>query len=121
MEQILLSFVQDLLKNNTIPVHCITLPCEDYSWLDFGLRSTILENHEHDFIQSYLDKLKENTIYYLKDTLHCIYTILRIPDSPGLMICGPVLLEEMPPSRLKEVFRKMKIPERQSCRAFICG
>ncbi len=113
MEQILLSFVQDLLKNNTIPVHCITLPCEDYSWLDFGLRSTILENHDHEFIRSYLDKLNENTIYYLKDTLHCIYTILRIPDSSGLMICGPVLLEEMPPDRLKEVSRKMKIPERQ--------
>lgn len=113
MEQILLSFVQDLLKNNAIPIHCITLPCEDYSWLDFGLRSAILENHDHEFISNYLDKLKENTIYYLKDALYCTYTMMRIPNSRRLMVCGPVLLEEMPPSRLKELFRKMKIPENQ--------
>ena len=113
IEQVLLSFVQDLLKNNTIPVNCITLPCEDYSWLDYSLRATILENHDHEFIQMYFNKIKTNTIYYLKDTLHCTYTILRIPDSPILMICGPVLFEEMSPARLKEVFRKMKIPESQ--------
>ncbi len=113
IEQILLSFVQDLLKNNTIPVNCITLPCEDYSWLDFGLRATILENHDHEFIKTYLQQIKPNTIYYLRDTLHCTYTIFRIPDSSKLMICGPVLFEEMSPARLEEVFRKMKIPENQ--------
>ncbi len=112
IEQIL-SFVQDLLKNNTIPVNCVTLPCEDYSWLDFGLRATILENNDHDFIQIYLEQVKQNTIYYLKDTLHCTYTIFCIPDSRELMICGPVLFEEMSPARLNEVFRKMKIPESQ--------
>ncbi|MCH5726365.1 hypothetical protein MMB10_25870, partial [Salmonella enterica] len=76
-------------------MNCITLPCEDYSWLYYGLRATILENHDHEFIQMYFNKIKTNTIYYLKDTLHCTYTILRIPDSPILMICGPVLFEEM--------------------------
>ena len=49
--------MQDLLKNNNIPVHLITPPCEDYSWLDFGLRSTILEDHDEEFIRDYLDKL----------------------------------------------------------------
>ncbi len=113
MEQILLNFVQDLLKNNTIPVSCVTLPCEDYSWLDFGLRATILKNHDHEYIRTYLDKLEENIIYYLKDTLRCVYTFFRIPDSTKVLICGPVLFEEMPPAKLNEVFRKMKIPEIQ--------
>lgn len=113
MEQILLKFVQDLLKNNTIPVSCVALPCEDYSWLDFGLRATILKNHDHEYIRTYLDKLEENIIYYLKDTLRCVYTFFRIPDSTKVLICGPVLFEEMPPAKLNEVFRKMKIPEIQ--------
>lgn len=49
----------------------------------------------------------------MKDTLHCTYTILRIPDSQELMICGPVLFEEMSPARLEKVFQKMRIPEKQ--------
>lgn len=30
IKEILLSFVEDLLRNNNIPVHLISLPCEDY-------------------------------------------------------------------------------------------
>lgn len=113
IKEILLSFVQDLLKNNNIPVHCATMPCEDYSWLDFGLRSTILEDHEHEFIQDYLNKVEPNIIYHLKDTLRCTYTIFQVPGSQELMICGPVLFEEMSPALLQDVIQKMKIPEKQ--------
>lgn len=83
------------------------------SWLDFGLRATILEDHDHEFIRSYLNKAEPNTIYHLKDTLRCTYTILRIPDSKNLMLCGPVLFEEMSPAVLQDVIQKMKIPEKQ--------
>lgn len=113
IKKLLLSFVQDLLKNNNIPVHLVTPPCTDYSWLDFGLRSTILEGHDHKFIQDYLDKAKPNIIYHLKDTLHCTYTILRIPDSQELMICGPVIFAEISPSLYQDVIQKINIPEKQ--------
>ena len=105
--------MQDLLKNNNIPVHLITPPCEDYSWLDFGLRSTILEDHDEEFIRDYLDKLAPNTIYHLKDILQCTYTFLQVPDSQQVMVCGPVLFAEISPSLFQDVIQKMKIPEKQ--------
>lgn len=111
MNEILLSFVQDLLENNRIPVHFITLPCEDISWMDYGLRSDILPDHKPDFDHNFLKDLKENTIYHLKDTFQCSYSILRVPDSNKLMICGPVLFEEMRPSRLNDIAAKIQLPQ----------
>lgn len=111
MQEILLSFVQDLLENNRIPVHFITLPCEDISWMDYGLRSDILPDYKPDYSHNFLKDLKGNTIYHLKDTFQCSYSILCIPDSQKLMICGPVLFEEIRPSRLNEIAAKIQLPQ----------
>lgn len=111
MKEILLSFVQNLLENNRIPVHFITLPCGDISWIDYGLRSDILPDLKPDFDHNFLEDLKENTIYHLKDTFQCSYSILCIPDSNKLMICGPVLFEEIRPSRLNDIAAKIQLPQ----------
>lgn len=111
VRQTLLSFVKDLLENNRIPVHFITPPCEDYDWLDGGLRRAIFENYQPEFLHRYFEELRENTICHLRDTFHCTYSFLRIPGSTKLMVCGPVLFEEMRPSRLNEITTKMQLPQ----------
>lgn len=108
----LLPFVQHLLENNRIPVHFITLPCNDISWMDHGLRSEILSDSNPDFMKNFLNnELKENTLYHIKDIFHCSYSILRIPDSSTLMFCGPVLFEDMRPSRLNDIAAKIQLPQ----------
>ncbi len=111
MKEILLSFVQKLLESNRIPVHFVTIPCEDATWLDFGLRSDILTDYEPGHVKDYLNRLKEKTIYHLRDTFQCSYSILRTPDSNMLMVCGPVLFEEMRPSRLNTIAAKIQLPQ----------
>lgn len=111
MKEILLSFVQKLLESNRIPVHFVTLPCKDATWLDCGLRSDILTDYEPGLAKDYLDRLKEKTIYHLRDTFQCSYSILRTPDSSTMMICGPVLFEEMRPSRLNSIAAKIQLPQ----------
>lgn len=106
-----MSFVQDLLENNRIPVHFVTFPCDNIKWLDGGLRSDILPDYKPDFMHNFLKDLKENTIYHLKDTFQCSYSIFRIPDSSALMVCGPVLFEEMRPSRLNGIAAKIQLPQ----------
>ncbi|MDE6622672.1 MAG: helix-turn-helix domain-containing protein [Lachnospiraceae bacterium] len=107
----LLSFVQDLLENNRIPVHFITLPCKDVAWMDCGLRSDILPDYKPNYTYNYLNSLKEKTIYHLKDTFQCSYSIFRIPDNSTVMVCGPVLFEEMRPSRLNCIAAKIQLPQ----------
>lgn len=110
MKEILIPFVQDLLENNRIPVHIVTLPYMADTWLDCGLRSDIMPNHKPDHINEHLNDFKENTIYHIKDTFQCAYSIFRIPDSDTLMVCGPVLFEEMHSSRLNDIAAKIQLP-----------
>ncbi|MDE6219712.1 MAG: helix-turn-helix domain-containing protein, partial [Lachnospiraceae bacterium] len=80
-------------------------------WLDCGLRSDILPDYKPDFTQNFLNHMKEKTVYHLKDTFQCSYSIIRIPDDSRLMVCGPVLFEEMRPSRLKSIVAKVQLPQ----------
>lgn len=42
MEKIVLDLIQELLTADGIPYHRIACPCEDWDWIDFGLRTRIL-------------------------------------------------------------------------------
>ena len=42
MEQILYDFIKDLFTLNDMPIHFVKLPCQDWDWMDLGLRSKIL-------------------------------------------------------------------------------
>ena len=56
MREILLTFVQNLLENNRIPVHFVALPCADVPWMDCGLRADILPDYAPDSVQDYLNR-----------------------------------------------------------------
>lgn len=108
---ILLEFVRSFLENNRIPTHFVTSADNDYAWMDGGLRADILQNYKTDFVREFINTLKDRTICHLKDTFQCSYSLLRIPGSNLLMICGPVLFEEMRPSRLNDIAAKLQLPQ----------
>lgn len=105
-----LGFVRDLLENNRIPTHFIT-SSDDLRMLDCGLRIDILQDYKTDLACKFLNNMQEKTIYHLKDTFQCSYSIFRIPDSELLMVSGPVLFEEILPSRLNDITVKLQIPQ----------
>lgn len=99
----LVGFVEDYLKSNCIPVHHVTLPCSDYSWLDYGLRRAIPNSGGYRPIQHYFESVGPGTIYHLQDMFFCVYTIFCLPDSEELMVCGPVMFgDESFPARAAE-------------------
>lgn len=110
-QKTLLFFVKSLLENNRIPVRFIPPTCEDLAQVDCGLRVTILQNYKPEATLSFLNTLKENTIYHLKDTFQCSYSILRLPNSDMLMVSGPVLFEEMRASRLNDIASRLQLPQ----------
>ncbi len=110
-QKTLLSFVQSLLENNRIPIQFTSPSCENFTQMDYGLRATILRDYKPDTMFTFLSNLKDKTIYHLKDIFQCSYSILRLPDSDTLMICGPVLFEDMRSSRLNEIAAKLQLPQ----------
>lgn len=109
--QTLLGFVRDLLENNRIPTHFISSPSDDLTWLDGRLRSDILRDYQPALLQEFLSTLKGSTIYHIKDTFQCSYSFLCIPGSELTMVCGPVLFEEIRPSRLNDIVAKKQLPQ----------
>ncbi|MFG6369869.1 MAG: helix-turn-helix transcriptional regulator [Lachnospiraceae bacterium] len=109
-QKTVLSFVQNLLKNNRIPVQFVSPSCENFAQMDYGLRTAILHDYKPDAIHAFLGTLKDKTICHLKDIFQCSYSILRLPDSDMLMVCGPVLFEEMRSSHLNEIITRLQLP-----------
>lgn len=108
-----LSFVTEYLKSNQIPVRIFKPPCESLSWLDMGLRESILHSEENmaDTLNAWLNALEDKKVYRVMDDFQCNYVVLRIPESDEIMICGPVLFEEIREERRKEIMKKTGVPE----------
>lgn len=70
MNMELADFITDLFKTAGIPSKKITYPCEDWSWLDQGLRTTVLGIVPSDWNQRMNQRIltfKEATIYHFSD------------------------------------------------------
>lgn len=104
-----LAFVQELFENNRIPYHFISLPCEDFTWISQGLRKKLFAGFNQAFFEDFLSNFKDNTICHIKDRLQCCYSILRVPDSNTLMVCGPVIYDEMRTQQIQEIGAKIHL------------
>lgn len=89
--EMLIAFVEDWLRSNNIPIHHITMPCEDYAWVDFGLRKEFPNHQGYDSIKNFLEDVEQETVYHLTDTFGCSYCIFQLPDSEALAVYGPVM------------------------------
>lgn len=123
MEKILIDFVRELLDADGIPHHCLTLPCQDWDWLDLGLRSGILGMTDlHRRMNRFFEDLKENTLYHYMDSFQCSYSIFSLPAAghagPGeevapcrkYLIIGPVLFEPLHGERFEALFETFHLP-----------
>lgn len=113
MENISLDFVCQLLKINHVPFHFIKPPCDNTTWLDMGLRENILhaDVSSVDEMNSWFATLQSNKIYHSTDEFQCNYTVIPLQDSDNMLVCGPVLFEEIRSTRLAQICDKLQVPE----------
>ncbi|MCD8050778.1 MAG: helix-turn-helix domain-containing protein [Clostridiales bacterium] len=113
MTQELSDFIQNLFSINNIPIHAVTLPCDDFDWLDRGLRSTILGDHRlTESCNAELKKMPSFTVRYFKDVFQCNYVIIRYGEEDDFLLAGPVLYENITGIRFEALFAHLNLPER---------
>ncbi len=114
MEQELASFIQDLLRSADLPARKVALPCEDWSWLDQGLRTEILGIASADYaerLNQCMLACEASTVYHYTDLFQCNYTCARLPECGESLIIGPFLYEKLNGIRFDELFQSLKLPE----------
>ncbi|MCC8045744.1 MAG: helix-turn-helix domain-containing protein [Clostridiales bacterium] len=113
--EIILKFAEDLLSGNHLPVCRMTLPCPDAARFDQGLRQDILHISDlENTVNQFLEELKPEKLYFIRDDYLCSYIFLRLPDSDEIFSCGPVVYEQIQGDRLKRLLKELDIPEKLS-------
>ncbi|MCD8126993.1 MAG: helix-turn-helix domain-containing protein [Clostridiales bacterium] len=113
MTQELSDFIQNLFSINNIPIHGVKLPCDDFDWLDHGLRSNLLGDHRlTEICNTELKKLPDFTLYYFKDVFQCNYVVMRCGGEDEFLLAGPVLYENITGVRFDALFTRLSLPER---------
>lgn len=114
MNKELTDFIADMFKSASIPAKRISGPCEDWSWLDQGLRTTILGVTNDDWNQRINKRIltfEDATIYHFSDVFQCCYTCARLPDGEGYLFIGPFLLDRVTAHGFDELFQKLHLPD----------
>ena len=78
MEQVLIDFIHEIISANQIPFHHIHIPCEDWDWLDLGLRSTLLGDNSLTHLNDWCKTHRGNFLYYWTDSFQCSYISLNL-------------------------------------------
>lgn len=95
MKNTVFNFIRELLSSGGIPFHCITLPCQDWSWMDLGLRKRLLGlKNEPQSMNQYFETMKEYTLYHYVDFFQCSYSALCLPEETEEIFSA----ENCPPS-----------------------
>lgn len=112
MEQTLYNFIKDLFTINDIPIHFVKLPCQDWNWMDLGLRSKILGLElSPEYFNNWFASLSPSVIYHQTDLFQCNYTIFLLSDSQEYVVIGPLLFEEIYGERFDALFQKLSLPK----------
>ncbi len=127
MEKTVFDFIRELLDSDGIPYHCITFPCHDWDWFDFGLRAKILgiENLSQKLNQNFTH-LSDNALYHYVDFFQCNYAFLSLPPEKrkyfstgehtaanrAFLVVGPVLFESIYGERFENLFCSMNLSPR---------
>lgn len=114
MEKVLIDFIQELLDSEGIPHRRVDVPCEDWDWVDFGLRGRLLGMAEPlQLLNETCLSLREDTLYHYTDLFQCNYSILRLPEdaSDSFLVLGPVLFEPIQGERFETLFQDLELPQ----------
>lgn len=113
MEKILETFIWELLSSEGIPAHNVRLPCDDWSWIDLGLRQNILGMDDlSGRISQRLRHYEDAAVYHTTDLFQCSYTTLRLPEEDTYLIIGPLLFEQFDDDRIDALLKKLELPDR---------
>ncbi len=113
MTQELSDFIQNLFSINNIPIHAVTLPCDDFDWLDHGLRRNLLGDARlTEMCNMELKKLPGFTVHYFKDVFQCNYVVIRYGGEDKFLLAGPMLFENLTGARFESLFTHLNLPER---------
>ncbi len=108
-----LKFFQSLLKNFYLYPILISPESADFSQNDHGLRKLLGLGADYDRVRKFLTKeIKPNTIYRIRDTFHCNYIFLLLPDTEALtvLMIGPYTTVEITKQSLMQITEKYTIP-----------
>ncbi len=107
-----LNYVLEMLGQNYVPFHILSEPIEDYDSLDMGLRANILHMEGYrEMYRDYFSDIVEKRLYCLTDEFECSYVMFRIPETGELLVCGPVVYEQIMGQRLADILEKQEVPE----------
>lgn len=80
MENTVFDFIRELLSSGGIPYHYVTLPCQDWDWMDLGLRSRLLGLEGQSLnMNRYFENLEDYTLYHYMDFFQCNYSVFSLP------------------------------------------
>ncbi len=107
-----LQYVLDLLEQNYVPTRILSGDDQNYADYDQGLRAAILhmDNYEQLY-NDYFAAVLDNRLYYLTDEFVCTYLMLRLPQTHEILLCGPVIFEQIEGERLEEIVEAQKVPK----------
>lgn len=111
MEKALENFIKNLISCLNIPMHVVTPPCDDWSWLDMGFRKALFGTEVYSKIDRQLTNYENAVIYYYVDLFQCHYISCRIPNSNDYLFFGPNLFETITDEYFELLFRSLKLSE----------
>lgn len=114
MNKELSDFITDLFKSIGIPVRDMSCPCEDWSWLDQGLRTEVLciaPSGWNQRINEHVLALEDATVYHFADIFQCCYTCAKLPGENRYLFIGPLLFEQIHAQQFDELLKKLNLPE----------
>lgn len=113
MDQILYTFIRELLAAEGIPAHDVRMPWDGWSRIDLGLRRDILGMDDlSGRMEQRLARCEDAAVYHTTDVFQCSYTCLRVPGERTHLIIGPLLFERVDDDRIRDLLQKLKLPDR---------
>lgn len=111
MENSIIHFTEEILKNNNFNTNRVQIIGGNYENIDMGLRKTIIKiTNSKTTIEHFLQSLNSQMIHFFTDVFKCTYASIILPDKETMLICGPILYEEINKQQFKELFYELSLP-----------
>ena len=111
MNNEIFDFVINYLKSLHINCVRVSMPVDNLSMVDLGLREVILGlTNAVEEANRFKKKIDSKTIYHFTDRFNCNYTIFKLPQGEEYEIIGPILLTEMDKKEIYSLISRLNIP-----------
>lgn len=113
MENNMINFTEEILKNNSFHTSRVRLTGDNYENIDMGLRKTIIKTEDLQIAAEHLLQfLNPQMVHFSTDIFKCTYAALILPDKETALICGPVLYEKISQQKLLDLVYDLSLSEK---------